>query len=278
MFGFITLPQAIMAVTGGVPVMPAGAMTVIEKLRAAKSMLPGDMGGIMGQILQQGPGALLQNPIGSVLGQMNGQLGGIVGTIQGIAAGNNGSLGNLGGILSAVTGGGGLQAALGQLGSVSSALSGLTQAAEGGFGLMDAIGHANIVQMLGEHLPAGLGIQEAMGPVLMSGQLQSMLGPLQGIAGAIGSGSVNPGSAIATIAGMTGQINGVLNAHTNAIGTVQNQVLGIAQAAGVVSLIASGPPAFAPIANMLIQDQHKAMLQAALDEQVRPAPLPEQGG
>jgi hypothetical protein len=119
--GFITLPQAIMSVVGGVPVQPAGAKTIIENLRAAKSMIPGDMGGILAKVLQQGPGALLQNPIGAVLGQMQGQLGGIVGQIQGLASGN------LSGLLSAVTGASGLQSALGNLSQVSSALSGLTQ-------------------------------------------------------------------------------------------------------------------------------------------------------
>lgn len=270
--GFITLPQAIMSVVGGVPVMPAGGQTIIENLRAAKSMIPGNMSGLMGQIMQNGPGALLQNPISGVLGQVQGQLGGIVGQIQQIASGDLG-IGNFGGMLTALTGTGGLTQALGQLSSVSSALSGLTQPGAGGFGLMDAIGHANIVQMLGEHMPPGLGIAQAMGPVLMGGQLSSMTGQLASMAAAIGSGTIDPFSAATRIAGMTQTINGVLNDHTHAISSVQNQILGISSAAGAISLIASGPPEFAPIANMLIQDQHKATIQSAMDDQVAHADL-----
>jgi hypothetical protein len=274
MAGYITLPQAIMSVVGGVPVQPAGAKTIIENLRAAKSMIPGDMGGILSQVMQNGPGALLQNPIGSVLGSMQSQVGNLASSLTGMSG--------MSGLLSAVTGAGGLQSALGNLSQVSSALSGLTQPGAGAFGLMDAIGHANIVSMLGSNLPAGLGIAQAMGPVLMGGQLSGMLSQVSNIASAVSGSSFDVNSAISQITGMTGTINGVLSAHTNAFTTVQNAVVDMAHASGIVSLIASGPAEFAPIANMLIQPQFVAQIQAAITAQQTPdpvsAPPSDQGG
>jgi hypothetical protein len=109
--------------------------------------------------------------------------------------------------------------------------------------------------MLGSNLPAGLGIQEAMGPLLMGGQLQSMVGQVSSIASAITNGTIDPVAAISQVAGMTGAINGVLDTHTNAFTTIQNAVVDMAHANSIVSLITSGPSEFAPIANSLIQPQ-----------------------
>lgn len=263
MAGFITLPQAIMGVVGGVPVHPASPMTVIEKLRAAKSIIPGDIGGLLGQVLQNGPGAILQNPIGSVLGQMNGQLGGLVSQIQSIGGGN------LGGLLSSITGAGGLQGVLGQLGGMSSALSGLTDAAQGGFGLIDAIGHANIAQILGSNLPANLGIDVAMGPLMMGGQLSGMVGQISGIASAVSGAGFDPTGAISQITGMTGQINGVMNASTGAFSGLQSQIMGITNTISAVSMLSTDTGGLGQIAQMIIQPQHMAEIQAAFAEQIR---------
>lgn len=266
--GFLTLPMAIMNVVGGVPVMPAGVRTIVENLRCAKSMIPGDLGGLLANVLQNGPGALLQNPIGAVLGQLNGQLGGIVNQIQNIANGN------FGGLLSAITGATGLQSVLGNLSQVSNALSGLSQAVEGGFGLIDAIGHANIVSMLGEALPAGLGIQEAMGPLLMGEHLAGMVSDLGGIAEGIANGTLDPLHAISQVTGMANTITNVLDIHTNAFQTIQNAVVDMAHVNGVISLITSGPAAFAPIANSIIQPQFVAQINQAITNQLMPDPTP----
>jgi len=268
MLGFITQAQAIMNVVGGAPVMPAGAKTIIENLRAAKSMIPGEMGGIFAQILTDGPGALLQNPMAAITGQLQGQLGGLLSQVQGIANGN------FDGLISAISGTTGLQGALGSLSSVTSALSGLTQPLQGAFGLMDAIGHANIVSMLGEHLPAGLGIEQALGPLLQNSALSSMSGQVASMAAAVGAGTIDPVAAALRVTGMTRSINDVLDASHNAFSTIQGAAVNIAQAAGAVSLITSGPAAFAPIAAMLIRPEFAGQISAAMAEQVRPAELP----
>lgn len=263
MTGYITLPQAIMSVVGGVPVHPASPMTVIEKLRAAKSIIPGDIGGLLGQVLQNGPGAILQNPLGSVLGQMNGQLGGLVSAINGATSGN------LGGLLSAVTGASGLQSVMGQLGGISNALSGLTDPASGAFGLIDAIGHANIAQILGSALPANLGINVAMGPLTMGSQLSSMVGQVSGITSALSKAGFDPAGAVSQINGMTSQINGVLSASTNAFSTLQSNIMGITNTISAVSMLSTNTGGLGAIAQTIIQPQHMAAIQAAFAEQVR---------
>jgi hypothetical protein len=261
--GFITLPQALSAVVGGIPVMPAGAMTIIEKLRAAKSMLPGDISGVLGKVLQDGPGSILQNPIGAITGQLQGQLGGMMSQIQGIAGGN------FSGIMGALSGTGGLQSMMGNLAGASNALSGLGGLTQGGFSLMDAIGHGNIAAVLGPAMAKTLGMNTAMGPILMGPNLQAMSSQLQGIAGGITRGSISDASGAAQIGAMTGQIRGVLNASDNAFATVQAAIVPIAQTTSLISMIASGHPEMSVIGNMLIKDIHKTTIQAALDEQIR---------
>jgi hypothetical protein len=261
--GFITLPQAISAVVGGIPVQPAGPMTIIEKLRAAKSMLPGDISGILGKILQDGPQSILQNPIGALTGQLQGQLGGMVSQIQGITNGN------FSGILGAITGTGGLQSAMSSLMGASNALSGLGGLTAGGFQLMDAIGHANISSILGSAMSQTLGINVAMGPILMGPNLEAMVSQLQSISAGIAGRTIADAAGAAQIGAMSGQVNSVLAASDHAFATVQAAMVPIAQTAGLVSMIASGPPEMGVIANMLIQEAHKAGIQAALDEQIR---------
>ena len=259
---FITMAQAISSVVGGVPVQPASGMTVIEKLRAAKSMIPGDMGGLLGKMLTGGPAAILQNPIGSLQGALQGKIGALAGAISGGTPG-------FGGVISALTGAGGLQAAVGNLGQVSNALSGLTGAAEGGFGLLDAIGHANITSLFGSALPASLSVDKAMGPVMMGDRLAAMSAQFTVLADGLVAGTIAEDHAISQIGTMTDEINAVLGASTHALSTIQNQAVSIAQTASLISLVASGPPAMTPIANMLIKDSVKSEIQDLMDEQVR---------
>lgn len=259
MAGGISFGQAL-GLLGGVPVLPAGGKTIIEGLRAAKSVIPGDMGGILSKVLSQGPGAILQNPIGAVLGGLQGQLGGLASQLSGITGAE--------GLLSSLTGAGGLSSALSSLGGVSNLLSGLGVPGAGQFGVLDAISHMNVAGMLGSALPAGLGLNTIMGPILMGGQLSTMAGMVPNLINGVVAGTMDPSVAALQVAGMTNQITGVLNASTTAFNTMRSAAMPIAQTAGIISSIVSNGEVFGGIANMIIQDQHKAEIQAAMDKQV----------
>ncbi|TXM68199.1 hypothetical protein [Methylobacterium sp. WL120] len=263
MAGFITMAQAIMGATGGVPVQPAGAKTIIEKLRAAKSMMPGDMGGMLSKIMKDGPGAILQNPMAGLQDIMGGQIGSIVGKVAGM------SEGGMGGLLNSLTGAGGLTQALGKFLGATNMLSGLSSPGAGQFGLMDAIGHTNVTSMLGSALPAELSINTAMAPILMDQAMSTMNARLATVERGITSGSMGEDMAIATVNGITSELTNAVDASNNAFATVQGRVVEIAQFSALVSMIASGPDELKVIANLLIQDQHKAEIQEAMDEQIR---------
>lgn len=271
MAGFITMAQALSAVVGGVPVQPAGAMTIVEKLRAAKSMLPGNIGGILNKVLSEGPGAILQNPMAAVQGLMGGNLGQMIGTLQGVVNGN------FSGVLNAVMGATGLQSVLGQFSQVTNLLSGLQMPGLGQFGLLDALGHANITQMFGSMLPAGLSIETVMGPITMAADLAGMAARIPAITQGLVNGSLSPLSAIASIERMSMELRGAMDASDFAFSTIHAQVEGIAQTAALISMVASGPAGLGEIANLVIQDVHKAEIQAAMDEQIREAEIASVG-
>lgn len=266
MAGGISMGAAL-GLLGGVPVQPAGGNTIIEKLRAAKSMMPGEMGGILSKVLSGGPQALLQNPIGAIQGQLQGQLGGMMGKLTGMM--NGGPQG----LIQALSGVGGYGQVLGQLGQVSNMLSGLTSPGAGQFGLINAMSHANVTGMLGEHLPPGLSVTDAMRPILIEDRLTEIHAVFDRMTDAVVEGHVSEEEATAVVLDTTAELARVMAISQNAFVTVQEATLSLAQAAAAISMIASGPPELAPIVNLLIRDEHKAEINAALEEQIRPADI-----
>lgn len=266
MAGGISMGAAL-GLLGGVPVQPAGAKTIIEKLRAAKSMMPGDMGGILSKVLKDGPGALLQNPIAGIQGQLQGQLSGMMGKLQGMASGGPQ------GLISALSGVGGFSQVLGQLGNVSNMLSGLTPAGPGQFGLINAMSHANVANMLGDHLPPGLSITDAMQPILIEDRLTEIHATFDRMIDAVVDGHIDPEEATVVVIDTTAELARIMAISQHAFTTVQDATLSLAQGAAAISMIASGPPELAPIVNLLIREEMKAEIQEAMDEQIRPAPL-----
>jgi hypothetical protein len=198
MAGGISMGAAL-GLLGGVPIQPAGGNTIIEKLRAAKSMMPGEMGGILSKVLSGGPQALLQNPIGAIQGQLQGQLGGMMGKLTGMMNGG----------------------------------------------------------------PQGL-IQD---------RLTEIHAVFDRMTDAVVEGHVSEEEATAVVLDTTAELARVMAISQNAFVTVQEATLSLAQAAAAISMIASGPPELAPIVNLLIRDEHKAEINAALEEQIRPADI-----
>lgn len=256
MAGGINFGQAL-SLLGGVPVQPAGAKTIIEKLRAAKSMIPGDMGGIMSMVMSQGPGALLKNPLGQISSLMQGQMSGMLGKLGSL---ENGPAG----LISAIGGAGGLTQAMGSLQGLTNSLSGLS-----GGGLMQLVGHANTLSMFGNSVPSGIGLDIVTKPLLMQPRVSQMLGVLEEIEAAIDDNDLDEVAAVAEVAAMTAEITAVVDASNNALATVQAAALTLAQSAAAISLIASGPPELAPIVNLIVRDEHKEAIQEAMDEQIR---------
>jgi hypothetical protein len=263
--GFITMPQAL-SLLGNIPVLPAGAQTVIEGLRAARSMIPGDMGGLLGGLLNGGGiGSLLQNPIGSVMGQLQGQLGGMLGQLEGV-------LGEGAGGLSSILGGtNGLAGALGNLKGLTngmSGLSGLAGLANGQFGIMDMVGHSGLADMLGSALPAHLSLDVVTQPLRMIGDLTAMAESLPSIAESVISGGMAIPDAIGAISSMTDHVNGVVNASTHAMSTLQGHALSISGAAAAVSMIGRGPPELQDVMTSIIRPSRRAEVLQTIADQV----------
>jgi hypothetical protein len=178
----------VLSLIGNAPVLH-GAKTAIEKLRASKSTFPmfggGDIGGMITQMMG---GQMLQNPMAAISGQLQGVIGGLAGGLQG------GS-----GMLAALTGSGGLQSVLGSL-------TGLAGGMSSPAGLLDIVAHAGLADT-GATLPSAMGLSNLLAPLTSSPAIQSILSALPSAVAANNIGMVQ---------GFTGQLQSIIDQHTNA--------------------------------------------------------------
>lgn len=227
--GIATIPQVLQLI-GQAP-NQHGRKTAIENLRAVKSLfpmfqmsggLPPQMQGLLQNVMQNGPQALLSNPIGALGGSLQGQVGGLIGQLTGQTG--------MSGLVSALGSGAGLQGALGNLVGTAQSLVGLP-GGMGNFDLTSVIGHAGLMGM-GVNLPASMGLDRVLGPVFSSG----LLGQVQGTVSGLLEGVGDPGAAVAQVLGHVGAINGVLNASTNALTQGLQTTMGVS----AFSIVADG--------------------------------------
>lgn len=209
--GFATIPMVLQLI-GQAP-NQHGRKTAIENLRAVKSLfpmfgvngkLPPQMQQIVDNMMQNGPQALVQNPIGALGGALQGQIGGIAGQI--------GNIPGAGGLVAALTGNGGLQAAVSSLVGSAGGLVGLP--GNGAFGIEAVIGHAGLAS-LGE-LPAAMGLDRVIAPVMQGGGLlggaQSTLNSIQSAINNGGDPTGYVGQVLNHVASMNDVVNGSVDA------------------------------------------------------------------
>lgn len=238
MAGFTTVAQ-VLSLLGSAPVKPGGTVAA-EFLKIAKSIMPHPkkgtngadlMKGLLGKVMQGGPAALLSNPMGAITGALGSQVSGLLGSVANIPG--------AGLLTQAISGSGGLQAALGSFGQAGDMLSGVMQAGAGQFGLLDVISHEGVLGMLGEALPEGLnvGLDVVRGPLEALDTVQGMVDRVGGMVSAVADGSLDLGAAFSAVTDMTGQINAIVGASNGALAHVQDAVLGLAQVNAVVGSI-----------------------------------------
>ncbi|MEE9481858.1 hypothetical protein [Methylobacterium ajmalii] len=256
---------SLLGVIGGVPIVPASAKTIVERLRVSKSMMPGDMGQIMSQVLKNGPGALLQNPIGVITGQLQGAIGAAAGQIQGMI----GEAGQFTRLLSTLTGAGGIQAAVSRIAGAASALSGLS-APGNGYGLNEVVGHASIVSMLGPAVPPELSMDTVLAPAGMGQELEAMLAALQAIIQDVVAGRLSEDDAVAALEAMIALIDETVDASMHAVATVQEQAVFLAAAAAAVASLGSSDPAVAAHMRAIIQPAQADAIAQLLSDQLDP--------
>lgn len=270
---------SILKLIGGKPHMKAGSV-IAEKLPITKMLDGGGLGSIISQVLQNGPGAILKNPVGQLTSQLQSQLGGLVGQLQSSAG-----AGAMGGLISALTGGGGgggLDGALSALQAVTNNLSGLTNLTTMP-GRLDVFTHAQAIEAYGTALPAALNMSAALAPMQQQAKVQEAVTQVPVIVANVLNGTLDPDVAATQIQTYTDTFTNAISASATAFSIVEAQAMLIAgihataaTALPVTHLAAVQTPSeLEDFINQTVQAAAKAaMLAAAADHVNSPDPPP----
>lgn len=216
--GFVTMPQ-VLQVIGQAP-NQHGRKTAIENLRAVKSLfpmfgingkLPPQMQQMVDQVMQNGPAAMIQNPMGAISGLLSGQAGMLGAQLGAIPGGE--------GIAAALSGSGGLQSAITRLAGTAQSLVGLPGGI-GAFDLNSVVGHAGLLS-LGE-VPAALGLDRVLGPVFAGDAMGLVQGTLQRVADA-----ADPSGMVGEVLARGATLNGIVDASIDAMTQGLQMTLGM---------------------------------------------------
>ncbi|MET3481534.1 hypothetical protein [Methylobacterium sp. 1973] len=206
--GFVPFGQNLQ-LQGGAPLVRA-ATFFVEKLGITKRLDGGPgLQGLMAQVLKDGNlSSIMQNPMAALTQGIQGQLGGLVAQLQGMAGGGPA------GLISALTGASGLGNALGALQAAGDNLAGLTNGASGFFSML---GHAATVDMAGAGLPISAAMEAVTAPLTQAGFLGNLGGILPQVVSQVVGGTMAPDAAtnfvlgqIASIGSMTAGSAGAL--------------------------------------------------------------------
>lgn len=224
-------------IIGGVPILKNLKGSTNELLKLPKHLDIGNVGALLQMVMQNGVGAVLQNPLAAAAGLANTALGNAAASVQS-------ALGDAGGPLAGALGS--LQSSV----STASALAGSLSGAAAAAGMptnLDLMAHAGLASGFGDALPGALSLSAAAAPLTMAPQIASVAAQAGTIAAAAVSGQMSPADAAAAVAGLQAQIDGVVNGATTAINTLQAQAPQLAAVQSAVACLVPGamPPELA---------------------------------
>jgi len=236
-----------------VATLPAG-------MPGASGAAAGSISSIMGGILSGGIGSLLSSPTAAASGLL-------MSAVTGASTAINTALGSSGaGVVAALTGAGGLTAALGALETGASALSGATMPAAGAFGLTDVLSHASALsQYFGASVPASVALPQVLSP-LNPATLTAMKAQVATLQASTISGALTPAAATSQAIAMTASASAILNNANSAITTLQTAApllsLGLLAGSAGMSLDANEASVGAALAGPQLAALTAAMMAA----------------
>lgn len=231
MAGGIALPQALQLISG-VPLAKVGSVFA-EKLSITKRLDGAAPAALMKSVITDGNlSSVMQNPMSALTGAIQGQMGGLVSQLQGIAGAF--------GLVSALTGSGGLSAALTSLQGAGNNLAGLSNGAAGFFSML---GHDQTAQMAGAAMPPQFATSVMTGPLTAGSLLGSINTVLPQVVSQVVSGAMAPSSATAWVQSQTDSLNGIVSNSAAALAWSAQMHPLIATVSSVAGALAI-PPTF----------------------------------
>ncbi len=244
----------IIGLIGGNPLMKV-KQVIGEKLPLTKSLDGGAGLGDMVKEVMNGGGlqSIVSNPMGALTGALSGQVSGLVGQLSGVAGAS--------GLIEKMTGAGGLIEKLG----------GLTAAGDGllsGQGILDQIGHANVMDMFGAALPAGLGLDTVLGPLNADAMLNTISTALPSLVQQVVAGTQTVAAATAIVDGYRMDVAGTALASSFALGAVAEAAPNIAAVSTIAAATVAAPPEIQAVLERAVDPAALATMKASVAKHI----------
>nr|USU31114.1 hypothetical protein NG677_17450 [Methylobacterium sp. OTU13CASTA1] len=246
----IELP-AVLKLLNGNPLMKV-RQVIGEHLPLTKSLDGGaGLDGLVSKVMSGGLASVIPNPMAVATGQLQGILGNAAGQITG-------SLGDGGaGLVSALTGAGGL----------GGAVTGLTSSGNGLLSascILSVVGHAGVADMAGAALPGGLGITTVLGPLNAEGVVGSIAQWVPTMVAGVIAGTLPVDTAIAQVEAHTATLNGITNASATALATVEAMAPNLAAVSTVAAALVAAPVEIRAVLERAIAPEDLATMRASV--------------
>lgn len=227
----IPLPTALQLISG-VPLKKVGSV-FMEKLSATKRLDGGALGNLMQPVLQNGNlSSIMQNPMAGLTGAIQGQISGLISQLQ------SSGIPNVEMLTNALSGGGGLDQAMGQFKAAGDNLSGLTNGAAGFFAM---IGHDNFTQMAGSALPPSASMATVTAPINSAGFLSAVNTQLPIVVSAVLNGQMAPEQATDWVQTQTATAAAIVSGSAGALAWGQDMQTMVSTVSAVAGSLAVPP-------------------------------------
>lgn len=240
----------IISLIGGNPLMKV-KQVIGESLPLTKSL---DGGAGLGDMIRDvvsggGLGSIISNPMGALTGIAQGVIGNAASSLQGVAG--------AGALIGKLTGSGGLGEALGTLASAGDGLL-------SGQGILDMVGHANLVDMFGAALPAEFGLDKVVGPLASDALLTGINTAIPAMVQDVMTGTLSVSDAIAQVDAHIADLADVVGGSTNALTTVASNALDIAAVSTVAAATVAAPPEIQAVLQRAVAPEALAIMRASV--------------
>ena len=169
--------------------------------------------------------------------------------------------------LSAVGGASGLIGALTSSTGLSGAVSGLLSSGNGllsGQGVLGLISHANIAEMAGSALPSGFGLDAVLGPLNADGLLGRVAGWLPDMVAQVKTGALPVADAVAQVEAHAAAIQGVIDTSSTALFTVAAMAPDIAAVSTIAASFVAAPAEIQAVLERAIPPETIEMMRASV--------------
>lgn len=239
---------AVLGLMGGAPTVKAGTV-IIEKLKAAKVMEPGDLGDIMKTAMQGGLGSILQNPmqlLGSLAKQKTNQAQNSVS--QSRFPQTAGALSGLGAAVDAVV----------------DAAADVVGVGKDPAGLLSTVAAAQVLDSVGKTDDA-FSLGALLSPAFADSQLATVADGVVPIAMSVSAGAISDGRGAQEIAALNALLADVFVRYQAARAAADEHAVRIASVAAAASLLSAGGPEWQAVMQKALLPGPLAAIQAAID-------------